>query len=102
MTLPQLYSSVTLRSYDYIRYSSDDGRPEGCGMASPFTMGLNGLISRNVSGYVKQFRLTGEWKEDDLSECAQVGVVPDASMMLNSLVRAAIARMGALQEFKWV
>ncbi|KAL9046024.1 MAG: hypothetical protein Q9214_001039 [Letrouitia sp. 1 TL-2023] len=102
MTLPQLYSSVTLRSYDYIRYSSDDGRPEGCGMASPFTMGLNGLISRNVSGYVKQFKLTGEWKEHDLSECAQVGRVPDASMMLNTLVRAAIARMGALQEFKWL
>ncbi|KAK4695806.1 hypothetical protein P7C71_g2016, partial [Lecanoromycetidae sp. Uapishka_2] len=99
MTLPQLYTNVSLRSYDYIRYSGTDRRPQGCGMASPFTMGLNGLVSRNVTGYVKHFELFGEWKEHDLEEYAKVGRVPDETMMLNTLVRVAVERMVVLDSF---
>ena len=64
MTLPQLYVNVSLHSYDHIRFSPHDGRSEGCGAASPFLMGLNGLVSRNISGYVKAFRV---WPSNDLS-----------------------------------
>lgn len=102
MTLPQLYTNVSLRSYDYVRYSGRDGRAQGCGMASPFTMGLNGLVSRNVAGYVKHFELHGEWKEYGLEEHAKVGRVPDESMMLNTLVRVAVERMAVLDSFWYV
>ena len=102
MTLPQLYSNISLRSYDYIRYSQRDGRPQGCGMASPFSMGLNGLVSRNVAGYVRTFELCGLWKEHSIEEHAKVGRVPDESMMLNTLVRVAVERMGALHTFRSV
>ena len=101
MTLPQLYSSVSLHSYDYIRYSQTDGRPEGCGGPSPFSMGLNALVTRNTAGYVRKFRLWGNWKEHELEECARVGRVPDGSMMLCSLVRAVIDRMGVLNSFRY-
>ncbi|CAD6568180.1 MAG: hypothetical protein ASARMPRED_001438 [Alectoria sarmentosa] len=99
--LPQLYSNVSLRSYDYIRYSRRDGRPDGCGMASPFSMGLNGLVSRNVAGYVKNLEVSGEWKEHTLAEHAKVGRVPDETMMLNSLVRVAVEKMAVLDSFSW-
>jgi len=101
MTLPQLYSHVSLRSYDYVRYCRRDGRPEGCGMASPFSMGLNGLVSRNVAGYVRSFELCGEWKEHELQEYAKMGRVPDESMLLNTLVRVAVERMGVLDSFTY-
>lgn len=101
MTLPQLYSNVALHSYDYIRYSPLTGRPEGCGGGSPFSMGLNGLVTRNFAGYARKFRLWGELKEYDLEECAKVGRVPDASMMLNCLVRAAVEKMGVLESFRY-
>ena len=71
-------------------------------MASPFTMGLTGLVSRNVAGYVKEFKVCGEWKEYDLQECAKVGRVPDGSMMLNGLVRAAVERMTVMKSFRYV
>ncbi|KAL6721737.1 hypothetical protein ACLMJK_000842 [Lecanora helva] len=64
-------------------------------------MGLNGLVSRNVAGYVKNFELTGEWKEHEVQEHAKVGRVPDESMMLNSLVRVAVERMAVLDSFSW-
>ena len=102
MTLPQLYSNVSLRSYDYIRYCEHDGRPEGCGMGSPFTMGLNGLVSRSVADYVRTFEVCGEWKEHDLAAYAKVGRVPDDSMLLNSLVRVAIEKMSVLEDFRYM
>ena len=64
-------------------------------------MGLNGLVTRNIAGYVRKFRLWGEFKEYDLEECAKVGRVPDGSMMLNCLVRAAVEKMGVLQSFRY-
>ena len=101
MTLPQLYSDVSLRSYDYIRYCQREGRAQGCGMASPFSMGLNGLVSRNVACYVKTFELTGEWKEHNLQEHVKMGRVPDESMMLSSLVRVAVEKMAVLDSFRY-
>ena len=102
MTLPSLYINVSLHSYDHVRYSPHDGRPEGCGMASPFSMGLNGLASRNVASYVKKFRVRGEWKDHDGQEYSKVGRVTDASMNLSTLIRIAIERMAVLEEFWWV
>ncbi|KAI9823628.1 MAG: hypothetical protein M1832_002409 [Thelocarpon impressellum] len=99
MTLPKLHEHVNLRSYADIRYV--DGSPEGCGAASPFSMGLNGLVTRNVAPLVRSFRLWGEWKEHDVAEHAKVGRVPDGSMMLNVVVRAAIDRMTKLESFCW-
>ncbi len=100
MTLPQLYGAVSLRSYDYIRYSKQHGRPDGCGMASPFSMALNGLATRNVAAYVKKFRVSGEWREYNVEECAKVGRVPDGSMLLNSIIRVAVEKMGVLNSLR--
>ena len=75
--------------------------PEGIGGASPFSMGLNALVTRNVSGYVKVFKVCGKWKDYDLEDYAKIGRVPDGSMMLNMLVRAAIDRMPALESFTY-
>ncbi|KAL2048279.1 hypothetical protein N7G274_000190 [Stereocaulon virgatum] len=101
MTLPQLYINVSLRSYDTIRYCGREGRAQGCGMASPFSMALNGLVSRNVAGYVRNFEVTGQWKEHDVLEHSRVGRVPDESMMLNTLVRVAVEKMVVLDSFSW-
>lgn len=64
-------------------------------------MGLNGLISRNIAGLVRSFKLSGEWKEYDLEEFARVGRVPDNSMMLNMVVRAAVEKMEKLESFRY-
>lgn len=102
MTLPQLYTNVSIRSYDRVRYSPHDGRAEGCGMASPFTMALNGLVCRKVAGNVESFKVHGKWKDYEVKECAKVGRVPDSDMMLNSLIRVAVERMTVLKQFRYV
>ena len=99
MALPQLYRSLTLTSYDKIRYR--DERPEGAGSASPFTMGLNAVVTRPHATLVRSITLRGDWKERDLEEHAQVGRVPDSSMLLNIAVRAAVDRMTHLESFNW-
>ncbi|KAI2000467.1 hypothetical protein LOZ49_006704 [Ophidiomyces ophidiicola] len=99
MALPQLYKTITLTSYDKIRYR--DELPEGCGSASPFSMGLNAIVTRNVAPLVRSFTMRGDWREDGLDEHARVGRVPDSSMMLNIAVRAAIDRMTGLESFSW-
>jgi hypothetical protein len=98
MTLPQLHEKVSLHSYAKVRYI--DGVPEGCGAASPFSMGLNGLVTRNVAGLVRSFRLWGEWREHDVEEHARFGRVPENSMMLNVVVRAAVDKMEKLNAFR--
>ena len=102
MTLHQLYTNVSIRSFDHIRYSQQDGRAEGCGMASPFAMALNALVCRNIAGSVKTFKVLGKWKDHEVKECAKAGRVPDGDMMLNSLVRIAVERMTALRQFRYV
>lgn len=99
MALPQLYSNLTLTSYDKIRYRGE--QPEGIGSASPFTMGLNAIITRSYAPLVRSMTLRGEWKEHELEEHARVGRVPDSSMLLNIAVRAAIDRMTNLESFHW-
>ncbi|KAJ5397430.1 hypothetical protein N7509_005543 [Penicillium cosmopolitanum] len=82
MALPQLYRSLTLNSYGKIRYRNE--QPEGIGSASPFTMGLNAIITRPYATLVRS-----------------VGRVPDSSMLLNIAVRAAVDRMTNLESFHW-
>lgn len=99
MTLPQLYKSITLTSYDKIRYRG--GQPEGIGSASPFSMGLNAIITRPYASLVRSLTLRGSWRESELEEHARIGRVPDSSMMLNIVVRAAIDKMADLESFSW-
>ena len=70
-------------------------------MGSPFIMGLNGLVLRNVSGYVKKLKIVGQWREHDLEEFSKRGRVPDSSMMLNTLVRVAIERSTNLRDLSY-
>ncbi|KAL4748933.1 hypothetical protein BDW72DRAFT_143222 [Aspergillus terricola var. indicus] len=99
MALPQLYQNLILTSYDKIRYVGD--QPEGMGSASPFTMGLNAVITRPYATLVRSLTLRGDWREQELEEHARVGRVPDSSMMLNIAVRAAVDRMRDLEDFRW-
>ncbi|CAG7978794.1 unnamed protein product [Penicillium salamii] len=99
MALPQLYRNLTLTSYDKIRYR--DEQPEGIGSASPFTMGLNTIITRSYASLVRSMTLRGEWREHELEEHARVGRVPDSSMLLNIAARAAVDRMTNLESFHW-
>jgi hypothetical protein len=98
MTLPSLYTKVSLRSYPEIRYIN--GRPEGFGSGSPFLMALNGLVASSHAGMVKELRLSGQWKEPGVEEFAK-GRVPDGSVMLNIILRAAMDRMTQIQTFIW-
>ncbi|WPG99522.1 Hypothetical protein R9X50_00233700 [Acrodontium crateriforme] len=98
MTLPLLYERVALHSYPDIRYI--DGRPEGFGSGSPFTMALNGLVTKAHAGLVQEFRLWGHWREVCVDEFSK-GRIPDTTMMLNILLRAATDRMTKLKRFIW-
>ncbi|KAF1927525.1 uncharacterized protein M421DRAFT_101516 [Didymella exigua CBS 183.55] len=98
MTLPRLYESVTLRSHAEMRYI--DGRPEGFGGGSPFSSGLNTLVARSFTAYVRQLRIVGEWREHDVDDYKH-GRVPDNSMVLQIAVRAALDKMTRLEAFAW-
>ncbi|KIW03646.1 uncharacterized protein PV09_05394 [Verruconis gallopava] len=98
LNLPRLYEHVTLRSYPNIRYF--DGQPEGLGAGSPFAMGLDGLVSRPVAGYVRTLTLVGHFKEHREDEFEK-GRIPDNTMMLNIVIRAAIDKMDKLESFRW-
>ncbi|KAK5119087.1 hypothetical protein LTR62_000298 [Meristemomyces frigidus] len=98
MTSPLLYQRVTLHSYPEIRYVR--GRPEGFGGGSPFVMALNGLVTRSQAELVEDFKLWGGWNEAGQEEFAK-GRVPDNSMMLNILLRAATDKMANLRSFCW-
>tara|TARA_R110002003_G_scaffold61_2_gene5518 strand:- start:25586 stop:27160 length:1575 start_codon:yes stop_codon:yes gene_type:complete len=99
MTLPRLYEHVTLHSYAEIRYIND-GRPEGYGSGSPFAMGLNTLVARTFTDYVRTFRVVGDWREHDVDDYKQ-GRVPDNSMVLQIALRAALDKMAKLDTFAW-
>ena len=100
MALPALYKNITLCSYNTIRYRDD--RPEGLGSSSPFAMGLNALVTRDVAALVRSVTLQGQWKEHDLQEFSAAGRVPDDAMMLNIALRAAVDRCTGLESFKSV
>jgi hypothetical protein len=99
MALPKLWEHVTLRSYADVRYV--DGRPEGFGGGSPFTMGLAGIVSGSNANYVKRLTLAGEYRELDADDYSK-GRVPNNAMMLNIAVRAAIDRLPRLETFEYV
>ncbi|KAK4554285.1 hypothetical protein LTR86_008493 [Recurvomyces mirabilis] len=98
MTSPLLYRRVTLHSYPDIRYVN--GRPEGFGGGSPFVMALNGLVTMTHAELVEEFKLWGGWREHGQDDFAK-GRVPDNSMMLNILLRAATDKMVKLRSFCW-
>ncbi|EXJ83999.1 hypothetical protein A1O3_04666 [Capronia epimyces CBS 606.96] len=99
MTLPHLWNNVALKSYSSIRYK--DELPEGFGGASPFSMGLNALVTRNVSRLVRSLALEGEIGAADLDEYARAGRVSESEMILNIAIRAAIDQCVHLRSFKW-
>lgn len=70
-------------------------------MGSPFSMGLNGLVLRNVTAYVKKFRVHGEWKDYELQEYSSIGRVTEGSMMLSTMVRVAVEKMPFLDSFRY-
>jgi hypothetical protein len=61
-------------------------------------MALDGLVSRNIGGYVRSLSLLGLWKECDLGDFEK-GRVPDNTMMLNIVVKAALEKMEKLESF---
>lgn len=97
MTLPHLWKDVTLRSYDRFRYNNNIA--EGFGSASPFSLGLNALVTHNVSSLVQSLSLTGEWVPPDLEQCSKVGRLAESAMILNIALRAAIDRCTQLESF---
>ncbi|EXJ78892.1 hypothetical protein A1O1_09294 [Capronia coronata CBS 617.96] len=99
MTLPHLWKNVTLKAYSSIRYRDD--LPEGFGGASPFSMGLNALVTRNVSKLVQSLNLEGEFGGTDLGAYAKAGRVSESSMILNIAIRAAIEQCTHLTSFRW-
>lgn len=98
MTVPHLWRAVTLTSYKTIRYKDDI--PEGFGRASPFSMGLNALVTRNVSNLVQTLTFEGEWAAHDVKENSKVGRVSEIEMILNISIRAAVDRCTNLEHFR--
>lgn len=99
MTLPHLWKKVTLRSYEHFRYN--DNLPEGFGSASPFSLGLNALVTHNVNNLVKSLSLVGDWTAADLAQCSKVGRLSESAMILNIALRAAIDRCTQLESFEY-
>lgn len=99
MTLPHIWQRVTLKAHSTIHYRDDV--PEGFGSASPFSMGLNALVTRNVSTWVRSLRLQGEFKVSDLEEYSKAGRVSESTMILNIAVRAAIDQCKRLESFRF-
>ncbi|KAJ4505143.1 hypothetical protein HRR83_009343 [Exophiala dermatitidis] len=99
MTLPHLWKNVRLKSYRTIRYKDD--LPEGFGGASPFAMGLNTLLNRNVSRLVHSLSLEGEFGVGDVDEYAKAGRVPEGAMILNIAIRAALEQCTQLRSLRW-
>lgn len=97
MTLPQLYEKVTLHNYAELRYI--DGKPEGFGSGSPFTMALSGLATSNSATLVQDFRIAGSWPEPRMEEYS-MGKVPDSTMLLGIALRAAVDKMTHLKRFR--
>lgn len=100
MTVPHLWGAVVLRSYTSIRYKDDV--PEGFGSASPFSMGLNALVTRNVSSLVRSLTLEGDIAGGDPQEYSRAGRVSEYGMILNIAVCAAIEKCAQLEKFRSV
>lgn len=99
MTLPHLWKRVALKSHSTVHYR--DNMPEGLGSASPFSMGLNALVTRHVSSLVRSLVLEGDCKVADLEEYARASRISESTMILNIAVRAAVDQCLHLESFKW-
>ena len=94
LALPKLYQSVTLRSYSEVRRKN--GRIEGLGAGSPFTMALSALATSQGASAVKKLKVEGDWHESD---DYMLGRIPDVTVLLSIALRAAIDRMVNLETF---
>jgi hypothetical protein len=110
MAVPLLWRNVRLRSYSGVhsRKRTRDGEfketPEGMGGSSPFSAGLNALVTNAGTGkLVRSLRLDGEYGEGDteLERCSRAGRVSENAMMLNICTRAALESCPELQGFHW-
>ncbi|KIV93525.1 hypothetical protein PV10_04735 [Exophiala mesophila] len=99
MTLPHLWKSVTLTSHPSIRYK--DGEPEGSGGASPFSMGLNALVTTKVAPLVRNLILQGDFGWMEPHEYSRAGRVSETGMVLNIAICAALDRCPQLESFRW-
>lgn len=97
MALPKLYDKISLRSYSQIQY--ENGRPKGIGNGSPFAVGLSALVGGSAAQYARRFYVSGDWTSATVDDYLQ-GQVPDADMMLNVSMRAAIDKMARLEDFR--
>jgi len=100
MTVPYLWRSVVLTSYASIRYKDDI--PEGFGGASPFSMGLNALVTRNVSNLVRSLDLMGDFGGPDQHENSKAGRISEYGMILNIAVSAALDKCTQLEKFRYI
>lgn len=87
-----------LKSHSTVHYRDDV--PEGLGSASPFSMGLNALVTRNVAALVYSLVLEGDYKSLDLEEYSRAGRVSESTMILNIAIRAAISQCVQLEKFR--
>lgn len=110
MALPLLWRHVHLRSYSGIRSRkrTRDGElketPEGIGGSSPFSAGLNAIVTHGSAGkLVRSLKLQGEYGEGhaELERCSRAGRVSENAMMLNICVRAALEKCTELEAFHW-
>jgi hypothetical protein len=63
-------------------------------------MAMNGLVTKSHANLVQNFRVWGAWNETGADDFAK-GRVPDNTMMLNIVLRAAMDKMIKLQSFSW-
>ncbi|KAI9876017.1 MAG: hypothetical protein M1823_007358, partial [Watsoniomyces obsoletus] len=64
-------------------------------------MGLNALVTHNVSALVKNLTLEGDWNASDREEYSRVGRISEQAMILNIAVRAAVDKCVVLERFRW-
>ena len=110
MAVPLLWKNVYLKSYSGVhnRKRTRDGEykdtPEGIGGSSPFSAGLNTLVTNAGTGkLVRSLRLAGEYGEGDVEveRCSRAGRVSENAMMLNICTRAAVDNCPELESFHW-
>lgn len=102
MATPQLYRRIILSTLNEPSRIYEDFLYDGLWRASPFSMGLNALVTRKSASLTQELHLDGEWKEYGLEETVRTHRISDASVLLNIAVRAAIQNCKNLKHFKLV
>jgi hypothetical protein len=65
-------------------------------------MGLNALVTRNVTSLVRSLTLEGEFGDADLHEYSRAGRISENGMILNIAITAAINRCKLLERFRYM